>query len=186
MQILATDRLILRTWQHDDIDWLATMNQDPEVMRYFPNLQDRTYTQGIIERAIRQQAECGYSLYVVEIKATGEPIGFVGLLKTNFEAHFTPATEIGWRIKSSQWRQGYAFEAASAVLHYAFTALEMEALLSFTAAINIPSRALMEKLGMVRDPNEDFYFPRLPDGHPLGPHVLYRISAPEKHQRTRR
>lgn len=186
MQILETDRLILRTWRHDDIDWLAIMNQDPEVMRYFPHLQDRAYSQGIIERAKRQQADYGYSLYVVVIKATGEPIGFVGLLNTDFDAHFTPAIEIGWRIKSSQWRQGYAFEAASTVLRYAFTTLEMETLLSFTAAINIPSRALMEKLGMVRDPSEDFYFPRLPDGHPLGPHVLYRISAPEKLRRTRR
>ena len=174
MVIFETERLMLRTWQHDDIDWFALMNQDPDVMRYFPNKQDRAYTQRIIARAMRQQDDYGYSLYVVVIKATDEPIGFVGLLNTDFDAHFTPATEIGWRIKSAHWRQGYAFEAASAVLNYANEVLSMDNLISFTAAINTPSRSLMEKLGMVRDPQDDFHFPRLPLDHPLGPHVLYR------------
>lgn len=180
MQILETERLILRTWQYDDIDWFAAMNQDPEVMRYFPNRQDYAYTQRIIEGAIGQQDESGYSLYVVVIKATQEPIGFVGLLNLtmDFDAHFTPATEIGWRIKSAHWREGYAFEAASAVIRYAFETLGLQELVSFTAVTNLPSRRLMEKLHMQHEPKGDFNHPGIPADHPLSVHVLYRIKSP--------
>lgn len=95
---------------------------------------------------IAHYKEKGFSLYAVELKNTGEMIGFLGLMPPSFEAHFTPAVEIGWRLSSTHWNQGYATEGAKAVLHYAFTSLNLPEVVSFTAVNNLASRRVMEKL----------------------------------------
>ena len=103
-------------------------------------------------------------------------IGFLGLMIPSFEAHFTPAVEIGWRLSSTHWNQGYATEGAKAVLHYAFTSLNLPEVVSFTAVNNLASRRVMEKIGLQHNPKDDFDHPKLEQNSPLRRHVLYRLS----------
>ena len=111
---------------------------------------------------------------------TGECIGFIGLEHVDFVAHFTPAIEIGWRLGFDHWGKGYATEGAKAALQYGFETLKLEEIVSFTAKTNLRSQNVMKKIGMHHDPKEDFDHPKLPDGHPLQRHVLYRLKLPKK------
>lgn len=178
MKIIAeTDRLILRTWLNEDVQILTDISQDPVVMRYFPACQNRQQIARLIEKCRTQQQQCGYSLYAVVLKATQEMIGFTGLLQTDFEAHFTPAIEIGWRLAAAHWNHGYATEAATAVRDLALSSFGLSELVSFTAKINTPSRRVMEKIGMTRQSQDDFNHPKLLPGNPLQRHVLYRTPV---------
>jgi RimJ/RimL family protein N-acetyltransferase len=120
----------------------------------------------------------GFGLWALETRERGELIGFTGLSVPAFEAHFTPATEIGWRLARDAWGNGYATEAGRAAIEFAFGPAALEELVSFTSAGNARSRAVMERLGMSRDPAEDFDHPSIPAGDPLRRHVLYRLPAP--------
>lgn len=176
MKPLETDHLILRSWTESDLLPMVAINQDPKVCEYFPEIGNRDTTIALIDRIIKHDEENGFSLYAVEIKATQEMIGFLGLMTPSFEAHFTPAVEIGWRLSSRHWNKGYATEGAKAVLEHAFTDLNLEEVVSFTVVNNQPSRRVMEKIGMKRNPNDDFEHPKLSKDSPLKWHVLYRIS----------
>jgi len=182
MKILETDRLLLRTFQKHDCDAMTLINQDPKVMEHFPAVGDRKKTIEHIERIIKHQEKYGYSLYAVEIKSSGEMIGFVGLLhrtREEFDAHFMPSTEIGWRLSAKHWNQGYATEAALAVLDYAFKQLNLSEVVSFTVQQNKASRRIMEKIGLHHSPDDDFEHPKLAKDSPLCRHVLYRLTKKE-------
>lgn len=177
--ILTTNRLILRTWKESDTPLMAAINSDPLVMQHFPELQDITATQALINRINQHYEKFGYSLYAVEIKETHEFIGFVGLnqpefIIPNFVPHSLPIVEIGWRLSSKHWGNGYAPEAASAVLHYAFTELNLAEIISFTVPANLKSIRVMEKIGLHH--SEDFDHPKLEPNSPLRKHVLYRLT----------
>ena len=116
----------------------------------------------------------GFGLWALEVRATGEFVGFTGLDVPEFEAHFMPAVEIGWRLARSAWGQGYATEAARTALSFGFEEVGLVEIVSFTTPANRRSRAVMERLGMSHDPADDFDHPRLPPGHPQRRHVLYR------------
>lgn len=176
MKPLETDRLILRSWREKDLLPMVAINQDPKVCEYFPEIGNRDTTIALIDRIIKHDEENGFSLYAVEIKATQEMIGFLGLMTPSFEAHFTPAIEIGWRLSSQHWNKGFATEGAKAVLEHAFTDLNLEEVVSFTVVNNQPSRRVMEKIGMKRNPDDDFDHPKINKDNPLKRHVLYRIS----------
>ncbi|VEG90907.1 GNAT family N-acetyltransferase [Legionella spiritensis] len=179
MNVLETDRLILRTWEEGDLEAMAVIDQDPEVRRYLPGQGSPEETRAAIQRFNRHFHEKGYSLYAVELKETREMIGFLGLMTPSFEAHFTPATEIGWRLSAKHWNRGYATEGAKAVLHYAFTGLGFADIVSFTVVDNKASRRVMEKIGLRHNAEDDFNHPKLAPGDPLRPHVLYRLSKEE-------
>jgi RimJ/RimL family protein N-acetyltransferase len=115
-------------------------------------------------------------LWAVNVAPGPSFIGFVGLNRPRFEAHFTPAVEVGWRLARPYWGQGYAVEAAGVALNFGFEQLALQEIVSFTAAINERSTRVMLRLGMKHDPAEDFEHPSVADG-PLRHHVLYRISA---------
>ena len=175
MTELRTRRLLLRHWRDDDRAPFAALNADPEVRRHFPSTLDREASDAEAERHATALDERGWGLWAVEV-ADGPPfIGFVGLSPVHFEAPFAPAVEIGWRLARSAWGRGYAPEAATVVVAHAFAVLGLEELVSFTAVANAPSRRVMEKIGMTRDPADDFDHPGVPDGNPLRPHVLYRL-----------
>jgi RimJ/RimL family protein N-acetyltransferase len=174
---IETERLVLRDWADSDAAPFAAMNADPEVMRHFAKPLTRAESDAFLRRNREAIVTNGYGLYAVEMKQSGAFIGFVGLARPTFEARFTPAIEIGWRLARSAWGQGHASEAARAVLAHAFGPLGLAALVSFTSALNTPSRRVMERIGMIRDPAEDFVHPKLPPDHALAPHVLYRIDA---------
>ncbi|AMV14854.1 GNAT family N-acetyltransferase [Legionella pneumophila serogroup 1] len=174
--ILKTERLILRTWKETDLPTMTAINQDPLVCRFLPSIGTLESTKKNIETWMKHYQEKGYTLYAVDLKSTQEMIGFIGLMTPSFEAHFTPAVEIGWRLGSSHWNKGYATEGAKAVLDYAFANLKLPALVSFTTKNNLASRRVMEKIGMHYDSRDDFSHPKLEESSPLKPHVLYRIE----------
>jgi ribosomal-protein-alanine N-acetyltransferase len=112
----------------------------------------------------------------VELGDRYDFIGFTGLSRPGFEAHFTPCVEVGWRLDAAHWGRGYATEAAEAAVSFGFERLGLEEIVSFTARANRRSIRVMEKLGMGCDPNDDFDHPRIPEGHALRGHVLYRLA----------
>jgi RimJ/RimL family protein N-acetyltransferase len=169
---LRTERLLLRGWRESDLEPFAALNADPEVMRYFPAPMSRDQSNALAERASASLSARGWGLWVVD--RDGDFLGFTGLAVPRFEAHFTPAVEIGWRFARAAWGNGYATEAATAVLRFAFEELQLEEVVSFTAVDNHRSRAVMERIGMARDAAGDFDHPAVPEGSPLRRHVLYR------------
>ena len=122
------------------------------------------------------QDKYGYALWATELKETGELIGFIGLNYTDWEAHFTPAVEVGWRLGSQYWGKSYATESAKAALEYGFNKIGLKEIVSFTVPKNIRSIRVMEKIGMARDLQGDFAHPRLEPDHKLSKHILYRIQ----------
>ena len=159
------------------------MNQDPEVMEFFPSTSDFEGTKALVERICQHFKTHDFGAFAIELKATGEFIGFVGLMTPSFEAHFTPCVEIGWRIAKNFWNQGYATEAAKMVLHLAFERYGLKEVVSFTAAVNKRSMRIMEKVGLQYDLHDDFDHPKLDKTHPLSRHVLYRLTAKELQDR---
>ncbi len=175
---LRTDRLLLRGWRESDLEPFAALNADPQVMRYFPAALSRAQSDALAARLSASLTERSWGLWAVE--RDGVFLGFTGLAVPGFEAHFTPAVEIGWRLARSAWGHGYATEAATAVLRFAFEELRLHEVVSFTAVENQRSRAVMERIGMVRDADGDFDHPAIPASSTLRRHVLYRAENPMK------
>lgn len=171
---LSTERLVLRQWRDDDLEPFAAMNADPEVMRFFPRSLDREGSDAVAQRLSRFIEANGWGLWAVEVPGVAPFIGFIGLQPIPFEAHFTPAVEVGWRLASDQWGRGYAPEGARAALDFAFGTLDLDQVVSMTIAPNEPSQRVMVKLGLTRDPADDFDHPNLTDWEHRR-HVLYRI-----------
>ncbi|MGO4257447.1 GNAT family N-acetyltransferase [Marmoricola sp. RAF53] len=172
--VLRTERLVLRQWREQDRDPFAALNADPRVMEFFPACPTRAESDALIDRHRALLAAGEPGLFAVEVAATGTFIGFVGLAVPRFEAAFTPCVEIGWRLARDAWGHGYASEAARTVLTHAFEDLGLPEVVSFTAAVNLRSRAVMERIGLTRDPADDFDHPLLAPDSPLLRHVLYR------------
>ena len=172
---IRTERLLLRRWRDSDREPWAALCADPVVMRHFPAPLSREQADAMIDRLDAHFDEHGFGLWAVERIQEGDFIGFVGLHRLTYDAHFTPAVEIGWRLARAAWGSGYATEAARAVVDHAFGVLELDAIVSVTVPANEPSRNVMRKLGMTHDPAEDFQHPNLPEDSPLRHHVLYRL-----------
>jgi RimJ/RimL family protein N-acetyltransferase len=172
---LRTQRLVLRQWRDDDLDPFAALNADPEVMRHFPALMSREESDALAEQQLDRIAERGWGLWAVEVVDGAPFVGFVGLAQPRFDAHFTPAVEVGWRLAREHWGSGYATEGARAALAYGFDDLGLDEIVSFTTVANARSRRVMERLGMTRDPADDFDHPLLAEDDPIRPHVLYRL-----------
>ncbi|GAA4946742.1 RimJ/RimL family protein N-acetyltransferase [Nonomuraea thailandensis] len=175
---METERLIMRRWREEDREPFAAMNADPEVMEHFPARLTRAESDGLVDRIEAQFDRLGYSLWALEVRGSGEFIGFTGLALQTFEAPFLPAVEIGWRLARPAWGHGYAIEAARRATRYAFEEAGLDGIISMTAVPNLRSQAVMRRLGMTRDPAEDFDHPRVPKDSPLRRHVLYRLSRP--------
>lgn len=175
---IQTERLVLRNWCGDDREAFAAMCADPWVMAYLPALTGESEIQATLDRFASHHERHGFGFWVLEERATGIFAGFAGLQVVSFQAHFTPAVEIGWRLPVAFWGKGLANEAARACLDYGFNTLSLSEIVAFTAPGNRRSRALMGRLGMRHDPAGDFIHPALPADHPLQPCVLYRIANP--------
>ncbi|RYG46011.1 N-acetyltransferase [bacterium] len=174
---LVTPRLVLRGWREDDLAPFAELNADARVVEFLPGPMTREESDAMAERIQGHFRERGFGLWAVEVAGVLPFIGFVGLSVPRFEAGFTPCVEIGWRLAADHWGRGYATEAARAALDYGFATLGLAEIVSFTVPGNRRSRTVMEKIGMRRDPADDFLHPILPEGHPLRPHVLYRLAV---------
>jgi RimJ/RimL family protein N-acetyltransferase len=173
---LESARLLLRQWRDEDLPEFAAMCADAQVMRYFPAIMSRLESASLIGRIRGHFAEHGFGLWALQRKDSGQFIGFTGLSVVGFDAPFTPATEIGWRLAREHWGLGYASEAAWTALRCGFDRLPLKEVVAFTTQTNLPSEKVMQAIGMHHDPADDFDHPRLDAGHPLRRHVLYRIS----------
>lgn len=175
---MSTQRLRLRQWTAQDLEPYAALNADPEVMRYFPSLQSREASKTSIDTWSAEIATRGWSNWAVELQGGASFIGFVGLTVPRRALPFMPCVEIGWRLGRQHWGQGYASEAARCALNLGFDRLGLAEIVSFTARVNLRSRRVMERIGMV-DSGEDFDHPALPEGSELRRHCLCRIR-PER------
>lgn len=175
MGLLRTERLLLRPWRETDRDPFARMNADARVMEHYPGALARDESDAMIDRCVGHFAEHGFGPWAAELRSNGQFIGYIGLVVPRFRAHFTPCVEIGWRLAAEHRGQGLATEGARAALAFGFGELALDEIVSFTVPANVRSIRVMEKLGMRRDPADDFDHPNLPEGHPLRRHVLYRL-----------
>ena len=173
--MIESDRLLLRSWEERDREPFASMNADPRVMEFFPACLSWSESESLVDRIEEHFREHGFTFWAAELREQRQFIGFVGLAVPNFKAHFTPCVEIGWRLAAAYWGRGLATEGARAVVRHAFESLKLDALVAYTVPANLRSRRVMEKIGMTRDPCDDFDHPNLPAGHPLRRHVLYRL-----------
>src|SRR5258706_5625767 len=126
--ILETPRLLLRELVADDLDFMAAMLGDAEVMRFFPQTEDRAGAAAHIQRQLERYAAWGYGPWLVVAKQTSQPVGRVGLLRQVVDG--APQVEVGYMIHRPFWRQGFAFEAASSCRDYAFRTLGQDRVIS--------------------------------------------------------
>lgn len=176
MNQIKTHRLILRPWKKEDLEPLARMNADLRTMKFLPALLTHEESKERLAVYTRHIEDHGWGLWAVSAPGVSDFIGWIGLWPIGFDAHFTPAIEIGWRLLPEFWGQGYATEGAKAALQYGFDLLKLDAIVSITVPANVRSIRVMEKLGMHRNPKEDFDHPRFPEGHRLRKHVLHRLN----------
>ena len=181
---LETSRLRLRKWREADGTPFAAMNADPAVMEFFPSLQSRAASDASIKGWESQFATQGWSNWAVELLESGLFIGFIGLSVPRRTLPFSPCVEIGWRLARAHWGKGYATEGAQAALRVGFERIGLAEIVSFTAAGNLKSRAVMERIGM-RNANQDFEYPGIPEGHALRLHCLYRVSRDQWSDKAR-
>ena len=171
--MIDTARLILRNWLPADLEPWVAMNADPEVMRYFPAVQTREESEGMMARNRDYIDREGFGLWAVERKDDGMFLGFTGLMTLKAPNPLHPGVEAGWRLARHAWGQGYASEAATAALKDGFERLGLKTIVAFTATDNLPSQAVMTRSGMTRREDLDFDHPALPKGHRLERHVVW-------------
>jgi len=172
---IRTDRLLMRRWRHRDRAPFAALNADPEVMRYFPAPLDRVTSDTAVDRFEDRFEQNGFGLWALERLEDGAFLGFTGLNAMPEGVPGEGDQEVGWRLARHAWHQGYATEAARAAVDAAFGPLRLPRLWSMTAVTNTPSQAVMQRLGMRE--HGFFEHPRIPRGHRLRPHVVYRLDA---------
>ena len=174
---LETPRLVLRGWRDSDLEPFAAMNADPEVAAFLSAPLARADSDALVGRIVTHWHDDGFGLWAVERIEDAVFLGFTGLAVPSWAPG--PEVEIGWRLARAAWGHGYATEAAQASARFAFETLGLDELVSYTSVSNTRSRRVMEKLGMARTDAGvpyDFDQPRLAPGHPLRPHLIYRLS----------
>ena len=179
MAEITTERLIMRGWGEADLAPWAAMNADPEVRRYVGPLL--TFEQAAAW-ALNYQDDLdryGFGFWAVEIRTSGEFVGFTGLSTMDEETPFG-GVELGWRLARPAWGHGYATEAGLAALRYGFGTIGLPEVVAVTMARNVRSQAVMRRIGMTTDPIEDFDDPDVDEG-PLRRHVVYRKLRDPEH-----
>jgi RimJ/RimL family protein N-acetyltransferase len=175
--VVTTDRLVMRRWREADRKPFAALNGDPGTLVFFPSTLSRAESDAYVDRIEAGFAERGYGLWALEVAESGEFIGFTGLAPMPADVPGGPdGTEIGWRLVRHAWHRGYATEAARAALGVAFEGAGLPEIWSYTAVLNAPSQAVMQRIGMTEALR--FPHPRIPEGNPLKPHVAYHIARP--------
>jgi RimJ/RimL family protein N-acetyltransferase len=175
---IETERLVMRRWQDADRDPFAELNADPQTLVFFPSTLTRAESDALVDRIEVRFEATGYGLWALEVKETGQFIGFTGLSPMQPDVPGGDGTEIGWRLAKHAWHHGYATEAALAARDVAFGEVGLPELWSMTSVLNTPSQAVMRRIGMSEAAR--FEHPRIPDDSPLKPSVVYRMDRPER------
>ncbi len=179
MIVLETTRLYLRNWRDTDRDLFREINRDPKVMEYFPFRRSREEADALMDKVASMIAETGFGFYAMADKATDDAMGFCGLSPAGLPGILpNDAVEIGWRLATRFWGNGYVTEAARALAHYGFHNRGLAEIFSFAVEGNARSIAVMRRIGMTAVEDGAFDHPRVPDSHPeLKRHVLYQLTA---------
>ena len=177
--VLTTDRLRLRRWRTEDLEPFAALNADPRVREFFPSVQTYQESADSMEYIRDHFLQRGFGLWAVEVIGGAPFIGFIGLSVPSFDAPFMPCVELGYRLAFEYWGRGYATEGSRAAVAFGFVTLDLHEIVAMTAVGNERSRRVMERVGMTRNPANDFDHPNIVEGHPLRRHVLYRLTARE-------
>ncbi|MBC6995491.1 GNAT family N-acetyltransferase [Neolewinella lacunae] len=159
--LFTSERLGFRDWIPGDLDAFAAINADEEVMRHFPKRLNKNETDQFIQRLQAQYQQNGYTYFATEILSSGTFIGFIGLAYQDYASDFTPAVDIGWRLKKSAWGKGYATEGAKRCLDFAFGQLGLRKVIATCTADNAKSENVMKKIGMTKA--GEFNHPKLMD-----------------------
>jgi RimJ/RimL family protein N-acetyltransferase len=175
---LETERLVLRQWRDEDLDPFAEMSADAEVMRWLGGVLTRDGARAYMDRAHDAFARLGMGRFAIARKSDGAFLGACGLMPSYPNVPLPPYIDMGWRLSRAAWGHGYATEAATAVMQDGFARLGLESITAITAAINVRSWSVMERLGMARDAGRDFDSPDHPEGDPMRPTVVYRMDRP--------
>jgi ribosomal-protein-alanine N-acetyltransferase len=175
--VIETPRLILRRWREEDVAPYAAMMADPEVFTWLGGSQTPAEVEARLAHREAVFEALGYGILAVERRADGAFLGAVGLDPTEDDIPFGPAVEAGWRLARHAWGQGYATEAARAAIDDGFNRCGLTEIVAITARTNLRSQAVMERIGMTRDPARDFDHPALAAGDRLRPHVVYAAKA---------
>jgi RimJ/RimL family protein N-acetyltransferase len=173
---LQSERVVLRAWQASDRPAFAALNADPHVTEHFPAPLSTRESNDAAAQIHEHFARHGFGLWALELPGRVEFAGFVGLTYPSFQRPLPDYADVAWRLSAAHWGHGYATEAARLAVRFGFEQLGFEHIVSCTVPANLRSQRVMEKLGMRRDPLADFEHPRLPPGHPLRSHVLYRLA----------
>jgi RimJ/RimL family protein N-acetyltransferase len=176
--VLTTERLLLRQWRDTDRAPFAALTADPVVMRHFPATMTREASDTLVDRLAAGITGRGWGFWAVEVRSSGKFAGFVGLQPLSGVLPFAPGVELGWRLAAAYQGLGYATEAARASARFGFDELGLEELVAFTTERNRASRRVMDKLGMIHNPAEDFEHPGVPADWPERFSVLYRLPRP--------
>jgi RimJ/RimL family protein N-acetyltransferase len=172
MAEIGTERLIMRGWRESDLAPWAAMNADPEVRQYVGPLLTFEQASAWVLNFQDGLDRYGFGFWALEVRASGEFIGFTGL-DTVDEETSCAGVELGWRLARPAWGHGYATEAGLAALQYGFDVMGLPEIVAVTMARNLRSQAVMRRIGMTSDPAEDFDDPDV-DDCPLRRHVVYR------------
>jgi RimJ/RimL family protein N-acetyltransferase len=174
--IIQTERLLLRSWKHEDLESLAKLYTDHRVMEYSEKVKTYEESKKDYDHFVSTVEERGWGFWATELRDTHQFIGLIGLDNFEFKEILSPAVEIGWRLHYDFWGKGYATEGANAALEYGFESIGLNEVVSFTSTTNKRSRRVMERLGMTHNPKDDFNDPDLCEGHPNRRLVLYRLK----------
>lgn len=178
MKPIVTERLLLRNWEEQDRDLFHRINSDDTVMEFFPFRRSRQESDDFFDILRARIEETGFGFAAIELRETGECLGFAGLAMVKDTPPLADGTiEIGWRLEPEYWGKGYVTEAARAWLKHGFEQLDFEKIIAFAVRDNHRSTAVMKRIGMSPQEEDDFLHPRVPDTFPhLRPHVVYAIS----------
>lgn len=175
--IFTSERLGFRNWIEDDIKKMAYLNNNPNVMAFFPSIPSFEETKAFVERMQQQFSENNNCYFTVDLLEKNVFIGFIGLSNKDFKSDFTPCIDIGWRLSEKYWYKGYATEGAKACLEFGFKQLKMKQIVAIAPKINLNSEKVMKKIGMKK--LKDFNHPLLVNDNLLRECVLYTITNRE-------
>jgi len=180
--LFKSERLGFRNWTEKDLPEFSKINADLDVMRHFPIPLTQNETAEFIERLQNHYEKYGYTYFATEILKTGELIGFIGLAYQVYKTNFTPATDIGWRLKKSSWGNGYATEGAKRCLDYGFRKLNLNKIISIFTKNNTKSENIMKKTGMEKI--GEFNHPKLKEYPEYEKCIYYEINKNTWEQRV--
>ncbi|MEM7658715.1 MAG: GNAT family N-acetyltransferase [Bacteroidota bacterium] len=172
--LFTSERLGFRNWWNADVVPMVAINQDPAVMRFFPRPSSPLETKAWVEKTQRQGKEKGYCYFAVELLASQELLGFIGLSDKDFAANFTPCVDIGWRLGKQFWGKGYATEGAQRCLTFAKEEIGLKKVYAIAPKVNQPSIRVMQKIGMQFE--QEFAHPLLGGSPHLQPCVAYQLE----------